>query len=263
MFALVPQTDDTWIADVIGPAGKRAFGGQLAAQALAAAGRTVPTDQVASNLHTQFLRPGDAGRPVRIAVDQLFTGRTAATRRVLLHQDSRLLLSATASFAVPTNGLEHGHYDPLPGDPSTLPQTGPPGPAPGIPPGEFDIRVHDQIIDGAFVRRLWWRAVNSLPNDALLHSCIAVFVTDVYLLDTVLQTHGRSHSDRTIRWGSTDHSVWFHRPIIADKWSVLESRSPAAARGRGIVQAQLTGQDGAVTATLTQESLVSIRAPQD
>ena len=128
-----------------------------------------------------------------------------------------------------------------------------------MPLEELDIRIDDDRSSGEFVRRLWWRVTVPVPNDPLLHTIIAAYVTDVYMIDPALQVHGHSMKARTHRSGTTDSSIWFHRPVRADQWNLLESRSPAAARGRGVITASLIGADGDVAATLVQEGLIAER----
>lgn len=251
----------TWRGAASGPEGKRAYGGQLVAQSLAAAARTVDGVKAPTAMHLQFLRGGEAGDPVDYRVARTYDGRTAASRRVDATQNERLLTTATVSFAAPLPGPEHGRRDELPDDPNALPPTGPAGPAPSMPLDELDIRLVDDGSGAGFVRRLWWRAVVDLPEDALLHTLIAVYVTDVYLIDPALRVHGHSMRSRTHRSGTTDSSVWFHQNVRADQWNLLEARSPAAARGRGVVTASLIRQDGVVAATLVQEGLIAEREP--
>jgi acyl-CoA thioesterase-2 len=252
-------TSDVWLGPASGPEGKRSFGGQFMAQSLAAACRTVDAVKAPTNMHLQFLRGGEAGDPVEYTVARVFDGRTAAARRVDARQDGRLLTTATVSFAAPLAGPEHGRRASLPGDPGTLPQTGPAGPAPSMPLDEIDIRIDDSGAGDEFVRRLWWRVTVPLPDDPLLHTIIAAYVNDVYMIDPALQVHGHSMKGRTHRSGTTDSSIWFHRQVQADHWNLLESRSPAAARGRGVITASLVGADGAVAATLVQEGLIAER----
>jgi len=116
---------DSWIGAASGPAGKRAFGGQFAAQALAAAWRTVDADRLPTNMQLQYLRGGDAGEETTYTVTPMFDGRTASARRVDAHHGSRLLNTSTVSFALPMRGPEHGRRDPGAQDPEALPQTGP------------------------------------------------------------------------------------------------------------------------------------------
>jgi acyl-CoA thioesterase II len=250
---------DTWIGPASGPAGKRAFGGQFVAQSLAAACRTVDRDRLPTNMHLQFLRGGEAGDPVEYVVEQVFDGRRAAARRIVSRQNGRILTTATASFATEARGPEHGRRDRLPGDPETLARTGPAGPAPSMPLEELDIRIADDTSNGEFVRRFWWRATVPIPDDLLVHTLVAVYVTDVYMIDPALQVHGHSMKARSHRSGTTDSSIWFHQPVRADQWNLLESTSPAAARGRGVVTGSLVRTDGVVAATLVQEGLIAER----
>jgi acyl-CoA thioesterase-2 len=258
LLEVKPGTDaDTWIGPASGPDGKRAYGGQFVAQSLAAACRTV--DRLPTNMHLQFLRGGEAGESIDYTVTRVFDGRTAAARRVDSHQDGRLLTTATVSFAIDLPGPEHGRRSSLPWDPEDLPQTGPAGPAPSMPLDEIDIRIADEGSGDEFVRRLWWRATVPLPDDPLVHTLVAAYVTDVYMIDPALQVHGHSMKARSHRSGTTDSSIWFHRPVRADQWNLLESTSPAAARGRGVVTASLIRADGVIAATLAQEGLIAER----
>ncbi|MET0473563.1 MAG: acyl-CoA thioesterase domain-containing protein [Mycobacterium sp.] len=252
-------SDGTWIGPASGPVGKRAFGGQFMAQSLAAAGRTVDPVKLPTSMHLQFLRGGEAGSPVEYSVHGVFDGRTASSRRVESHQDGRLLTVATVSFATPLVGPEHGRFATMPQDPETLPRTGPPGPAPSMPLAEIDIRVADDGSGDEFTRRLWWRITVPVPDGALLHTVVAAYVCDVYMIDPALQVHGHSMMARTHRSGTTDSSIWFHRRIWADRWNLLESKSPAAARGRGVITGSLVNGDGTIAATLVQEGLIAER----
>jgi acyl-CoA thioesterase-2 len=242
-----------------GPPEKRAYGGHLAAQAMAAACRTVDTGAAPTSLHVQFLRGGDAGAPVHYEVERVYDGRTAASRRVLARQEGRLLTTATVSFSVAATGPEHAARTTAPHAPEQLTATGPIGPAPSLPLDEIDIRTDDDWSTGEFVRRLWWRVIAPLDGEPWLSACAAVYVTDIYGIDPVLAVHGHSMTDRSHRTATTDSSIWFHRPIRAGEWNLLESRSPAAARGRGLVTLNLYDADLVLTATSVQEGLTILR----
>lgn len=262
LLDLLDVTDtgsDTWRGSASGPEGKRAYGGQLVAQSLAAAAHTVEPVKVPTLLHLQFLRGGEAGEAVDYSVTRVFDGRTAASRRVEATQNGRLLTTATISFAAPLAGPEHGRADLVPDEPEALPATGPAGPAPSMPLDELDIRLVDDGQGEQFVRRLWWRTTVEVPDEPLLHTLIAAYVTDVYLIDPALKVHGHSMRSRTHRSGTTDTSMWFHRAVRADRWNLLECRSPAASRGRGVVTASLIADDGTVAATMVQEGLIAER----
>lgn len=254
-----PDGPQVWIGPPSGPDGKRTYGGHLAGQALAAALRTVDAQMPPTAMHVQFLRAGAADAPIDYRVESVHDGRTTAARRVSAAQGERLLATATVSCAAALPGPEHGSADaPLP-DPEDLPRTGPTAPAPSMPLEEIDIRIADTGAGEGFTRRFWWRATAPLPADAAVHACVAVYVTDVYMLDPALQVHGIALRDRTHRTSTTGTSVWFHRPVRADRWTLLESTSPAAARGRGVVIAGLLDSTGVRVATVVQEGLVTPR----
>lgn len=259
LLTLEPDGEDRWRGPGAGPRGKRSFGGLFAAQSLAAACATVDTEKRPTNLHVQFLRGGEAGDDSDYQVERVYDGRTAAARRVQTQQHDRLLNTATVSFSSPLSGPAHGTRQTMPPHPDTLDRTGPPGPAPSLPLNELDIRVQDEKSDGDFVRRLWWRSTVDLPEDPLIHTLIAVYVTDLYGVDPILQVHGHSMADRTYRGGTTDSSIWLHQPLRADQWNLLESRSPAASRGRGVMTASLLRADGVIAATLVQEGMIADR----
>lgn len=252
LLTLTASGGDAFTGVANGPTGKRAYGGLLAAQAFAAAGATVPGDRVPTALHVQYLRGGDAGVPVHYQVERLHDGRTTSSRRVLSRQDDRVAVSATALFAVPAAGPEHCGQGPA-GDPDRLARTGPIGPAPALPLDEIDIRIGDEGSGIGFVRRMWWRVTAPLPDDPRLHAAVAVYVNDVYGVDPVLAVHGHSMTDRSHHAATTDASIWFHRDITADRWNVLESRSPVAGRGRGLVVAEMRDSHGTRVATLVHE----------
>ena len=253
LLELTATQPDSFTGSPNGPLGKRAYGGHLAAQALVAACRTVAGDRIPTALHVQYLRGGDSGTPVHFGVERVHDGRSTSSRRVLGRQDGRVLVSATVLSAVPAAGPQHSDDGPA-GDPDALPRTGPIGPAPSLPLDEIDIRIVDESRGTAeFVRRMWWRVTAGLPDDPVLHSCIAVYVTDLYGVDPVLAAHGHSMTDRSHRAATTDSSTWFHRDIRASEWNLLESRSPAAARGRGVVTGAMYDAAGLRVATMVHE----------
>ena len=253
LLELVELEDDSFTGPPNGPAGKRAYGGHLAAQALAAACRSTGSERIPTAVHVQFLRGGDAGVQSRYQVARVHDGRTTSSRRILGFQGDRLLLTATALFAVPAAGPAHTDTTAVE-DPDDLPRTGPIGPAPALPADAVDIRIHDESNGTVeFVRRLWWRFTADLPADPVLHACLAVYVTDIYGVDPVLAVHGHSMTDGSHHAATTDSSTWFHRDIRADQWNLLECRSPAAARGRGVMTAGLYDASGVRVATMVHE----------
>ena len=98
----------------------RVFGGQVAGQALVAAGRTVNLGEVHS-LHAYFLRPGDPSIPIIYLVDRIRDGKSFTTRRVVALQRGEAIFNLSASFHKHEEGLEHQTKMPEVPEPETLP----------------------------------------------------------------------------------------------------------------------------------------------
>jgi len=247
----------------------RVFGGQVAGQALVAAGRTVPTEREVHSLHAYFIRPGDPRNPIVYEVERVRDGRSFTTRRVLAIQKGEPIFTLAASFQLPQQGLEHS--EPAPADvpaPETLPDLGErvtAGEAAGIwarMPRPLDIRYVDEPMwsehrtpfDGPV--RVWMRADGTLPDDPLLHVCLLTYASDLTLLGSVLARHDLGLAD--VQMASLDHAMWFHRAFRADEWVLYECFSPTASGSRGLATGRFTTRDGRLVATTVQEGLVRL-----
>jgi acyl-CoA thioesterase-2 len=260
----------------------RVFGGQVAAQALVAAGRTVPDERGAHSLHAYFLRPGDPGAPIVYQVDRIRDGRSFTTRRVVAIQHGQPIFHLSASFQTYEVGLEHQEPMPYAPDPETLPDSDEllPAHADKFPDptiidrmlearAAVDLRyVEDPPFLTAGVPReprsqVWFRTRGKLADDPLLHVCLATYVSDMTLLDSVLLAHGRGGwAVGDVVGASLDHAMWFHRPLRADEWLLYDQQSPSASGGRGLGTARIYTQDGRLVVSVIQEGLVRVpRAP--
>jgi acyl-CoA thioesterase-2 len=256
----------------------RVFGGQVAAQALVAAGRTVPAERAAHSLHAYFLRPGDPGAPIVYEVDRIRDGRSFTTRRVVAIQHGQPIYHLSASFQAHEEGLEHQEPMPDAPDPETLPSAEEllPAHADKFP----DPRVVDRLlevraaIDLRYVEdppyltagvareprsQVWFRARGKLADDPMLHVCLATYVSDMTLLDSVLLAHGRGGwAVGDVVGASLDHAMWFHRPLRADEWLLYDQQSPSASGGRGLGTARIYTRDGRLAVSVIQEGLVRV-----
>ena len=246
---------------------QRVFGGQVAGQALVAAGRTVSADRAVHSLHAYFLRPGDPGVPIVYEVDRIRDGRSFTTRRVVAIQHGKPIFHLSASFQLAQAGLEHQTTMPeVPGPEGLLrmedlyaPFTSELGAWFGRP-RPMDIRYvddppvlaarKDQPRTGS---RVWMRADGTLPDDPLLHVCAVAFASDFTLLDSTLLPHGRYFGDG-LQLTSLDHAMWFHRPARADAWVLMDLQSRAVSQGRGLYTGGMWS-DGVLVASLAQETL--------
>jgi acyl-CoA thioesterase-2 len=253
----------------------RYFGGQVASQALVAAGRSVPDveERPVHSLHAYFLRPGDATIPILYQVDRLRDGRSFTTRRVAAIQRGEAIFHLSASFQAIEDGVSHQESMPVVPDPETLPtwreRMAPYASQLGIDfqrPRPVDVRYVDEpvrTVPGTPVRsprhRAWLRADGKLPDDPLLHACVVAYASDLTLLDTIMLPHGliwEGHGHQA----SLDHAMWFHRPCRADDWLLVDQHSPAAGGARGLAMGTLFTREGDLAVTVVQEGL--IRSPK-
>jgi acyl-CoA thioesterase II len=250
----------------------RVFGGQVAGQALVAAGRTVPPERVVHSLHAYFIRAGDPGSPIVYEVDRIRDGRSFTTRRVVAIQHGQAIFALSASFQKHEPGIDHSDAMPDVPAPETLPtlseRVAPYADLAGMAgaePRPIDVRY---VTDPPWVRRddgpseavnqVWMRADGTLPDDPLLHVCVLAYASDMTLLDAVLARHGVAWGLDKVLGVSLDHAMWFHRPFRADEWVLYDCASPSAAGARGLATGRFFSQDGRLLAVVVQEGLLRI-----
>jgi acyl-CoA thioesterase-2 len=252
---------------------QRVFGGQVAGQALVAAARTVDDeDRFVHSLHAYFLRPGDPTVPILYLVDRIRDGRSFTTRRVVAIQHGQAIFNLQASFQVVEAGLDHQMAMPNVAPPESLPdfktRMAPLREKLGTwyeRPRPIDVRhVDGGVLERREQRtdsqRVWWRADGSLPDDPVLHQCIATYASDMTLLDTVAMPHGVTWDDENIQMASLDHAMWFHRPFRADEWLLYDQWTPSTSNSRGLAAGAIFTRDGVLAITVVQEGLLRVRA---
>ncbi len=249
----------------------RVFGGQVLAQSLVAATRTVEGRPVHS-LHGYFLRPGDIELPITFSVDRLRDGRSFSTRRVQAYQKGEPIFSMIASFQEIDPGLEH--QDDFPLDipaPETLPSAAEligdnPHPvaqywAKARP---FDMRhVGSPIyfsVKGEPVahQAVWIKALGVMPADSQLHTAALAYASDYSILESIYRRHGIAWSHPGLKSASLDHAMWFHREPRVDEWMLYVQESPSASGGRGLSLGRIFSQEGQLLATVAQEGMVRV-----
>ncbi|WP_228386613.1 acyl-CoA thioesterase [Ornithinicoccus halotolerans] len=257
----------------------RVFGGQVLAQSVIAAGRTVAEvddgdgPRHIHSLHGYFLRAGDASQPIRFIVERMRDGRSFSARRVHAVQEGRILLSMITSFQERAGGLDH--HAPMPDVP----------PAADLEPDTEALRRIDHPVAEHFSRRtaidlrhveppiyaapdperraqqsVWLRVPRGLPDDPLLHAAVLAYSSDYSLLEAILRRHGLCWGDPRLRPASLDHAMWFHRPVRTDDWVLYHQYSPSAQGGRGLGQGLMYAADGTLVATVGQEGMVRLKS---
>ncbi|MGH4013079.1 MAG: acyl-CoA thioesterase II [Pseudonocardiaceae bacterium] len=250
----------------------RVFGGQVAGQALVAAGRTVPPERGVHSLHAYFIRPGDPRIPIVYEVDRIRDGRSFTTRRAVAIQRGKALFALSASFQLPEEGLDHADEMPEVPPPEQLEdlaswvrRAGDAQTAIARLPRPFDLRyvtppvwaAADEQARPEPRNQLWMRADGALPADPLVHVCVLAYASDLTLLGSVAARHGRALEAALA--ASLDHAMWFHRPFRADEWVLYDCTSPSASGGRGLAIGRFFSRDGQLIATVVQEGLVRVR----
>ena len=250
----------------------RVYGGQVLAQSLIAASRTVAADRVIHSLHGYFLRAGDISQPVKYSVDVLRDGRSFSTRRVQGFQNDEPIFSMIASFQEQDPGLEHQDAFPtdIP-DPETLPSAAEIMGDNQHPVAQywanarpFDMRHVDSPIyftvkgEPVSHQAVWIKALGDLPNDAVLHRAALAYASDYTILESIYRRHGIAWSHPGLKSASLDHAMWFHRDGRADQWVLYVQESPSAQGGRGLSLGRIFTRDGRLLATVAQEGMVRV-----
>jgi acyl-CoA thioesterase-2 len=253
---------------------QRVFGGQVAGQALVAAGRTVPADRPVHSLHAYFIRPGDPTVPLIYLVERVRDGRSFTTRRVSAVQHGKTIFTLSASFHRDEPGIEHSDPMPVVPPPDAITPTverlekvfGPSvhewyggNPIDIRHIGPLTIEAERDPALRTARNLVWLRADGELPDDPLLHVCLVTYASDMTLLDSVMLAHGLSWADGRTSGASLDHAMWFHGPFRADRWLLYAQDSPVARAARGLARGEMYTSDGQLVVSVVQEGLIRTR----
>jgi|SRR5688572_30260897 len=255
---------------------KRVFGGQVVAQSLVAAARTIEEPRPIHSLHGYFLRPGDPARPIVYHVERFRDGHSFTTRGVLARQNGEIIFTMSASFHRPEQGMQHQLPMPAVLPPEKLPadeellRGG--GRAISLTmqnylsrdrPIELRPADRDGYVDpvpGKPARRdIWFKAKSPLPDDPVIHQSVFAYASDLTIIETALVPHGKTLFDSGLMMASLDHAIWYHRPFRADQWLLYSQDSPSAFGARGYNRGLVFSREGVLVASVAQESLMRPR----
>lgn len=263
---------DTFLGSSLPKPGGRVFGGQVLAQALLAAARTVDADRLPHSVHGYFLRPGDVRLPITFSVERLRDGRSFSARRTHALQSGAPILTMTTSFQVDQPGVEHADAPPqdvpdpddVPSAMETLAAVDHPVAAFWTQASAFDLRhvEHSIYLEPAARRTdrqlVWMRAKGPLPDDQVLHRALLAYACDQVMLEPILRRHGAGWSTPGLSIASLDHAMWWHRPVRVDEWLLYVQSTPSAQGGRGLGSARIHARDGSLVATVAQEGMIRL-----
>ncbi|WP_255500033.1 acyl-CoA thioesterase II [Actinotalea sp. JY-7885] len=264
--------ENTFTGGSLPKPGGRVFGGQVLAQTLLAAARTVDPERLPHSIHGYFLRAGDVTQPITFQVERLRDGRSFSARRTHALQGGVPILSMTTSFQVEQGGVEHADVPPhdvpepesVPSAMDLLAAVDHPVAAFWTQASAFDLRhvegsiyldPADQVTDRQMV---WMRARGPLPQDQVLHRALLAYACDQVMLEPLLRRHGASWATRDLSIASLDHAMWWHRPVSVDEWLLYVQSAPSAQGGRGLGAARVYTRDGSLVATIAQEGMVRL-----
>ncbi len=255
---------------------QRVFGGQVIAQALMAAYRSVDADRFVHSLHAYFLRPGDPSIPILYQVERLRDGTSFTTRRVVAVQHGKAIFAMSASFQVDESGFDHQ---------VAMPDVTPPEKLMGdremqamflanapesvrrywtrerpveIRPTSLVHYVSNEKLEP--LQDVWVRTTGPVPEDRAVQAAVLAYLSDMTLLDTSLYAHGTSIFDQSLQVASIDHAMWFHRPSGLEDWLLYTQDSPSASGARGMTRGKIFTRSGALIATVAQEGLIRKKA---
>lgn len=255
---------------------RRIYGGQVLAQALIAAERTVE-GRAAHSVHGYFILGGDPKERIDFEVDRIRDGRSFATRRVVARQRGIAIFVMSASFHSPENGFEYAMAAPDAPPVASLPTPvqiaatlGKAGdgirafaehaaPIELIPTdlARYAPQAHGVMREPR--QKLWIRIGGRLPDDPAIHRAALLYLSDMTLLETALATQGLSFSGQEIMGASLDHSFWLHRPCRADEWLLYATDNPSSSAGRALTRGMLYDSHGVLAASAAQEGVLRRR----
>lgn len=253
----------------------RLFGGQVIAQALVAASRTVPDDRPPHSLHAYFMRPGDTDVPVVYQVERDRDGTSFTTRRIIAIQHGRPIFNMAASFQVEEKGLEHQFDMPdVPGPEGLMSDVDWRAQFVNRVPEQhrarflqerpIDFRRVDPSVPGERGPReprqyIWFKAVAPIADDAALHRCMLAYASDMTLLSTCMRPHDVGWWSGKLQDASLDHALWLHAPFRVDDWLLYAQDSPRTSGARGLNRGLIYSREGMLVASVAQEGLIRVR----
>lgn len=234
---------------VVGPH-ERLFGGLIAAQALAAAGRTVERDKLPQSLHLYFVRSGEYGVDVQLEVERTRDGKSFDTRRVTAIQHGKTILELIASFHRPEPSAD---WQP-PNELVLALADGVPK-APDISFADhFEFRASPDDASIFMVPPFWIRTRDVIEDDPLIRACALTYLSDFGPVP-VARPPGLDRVDGPAFAASLDHAIWFHRPFEPHEWHLYDVRPLNHSHARGLVVGSLYDAAGRLVASTSQEAL--------
>lgn len=250
------------------------YGGQVLAQSLNAAYKTVDESRLAHSIHAYFLQPGNFQLPVTYEVETTRDGRSFSTRNVKAFQNETTIFQSIISFQIQENQFhEHQIRKPwLLRTPSLLwnqmdyyklfKKYFPPKLQEWLSydrPIEFKPVEIERFMFPKFrykpTRHIWFRFQKTVPVTQPQAQQMLLYASDYNLLFTSLDPHPKATMGN-IQAASIDHAMWFHRNIDIADWLLYQLDSPSSSNARGFTRGNIFTRKGVMVASAVQEGLI-------
>jgi acyl-CoA thioesterase II len=257
VFEPTPTGDGTFTATHLDEGHQVVFGGQLLAQSLIAAARTVPDKEVLS-LHCVFARAGAFSEPLDIRAEVVRAGRAFTTVSVTTSQSRGPCTTATVLLHAPDADRIRHEAD--------KPDVQGPEAWQARPVADFwEVRMVDDVdistpeLVGPPELPVWVRFPGSTTEDKALNQALVAYASDGFLIATAMRPHegvGQSMAHVSVDTTVLAQTLTFHEPIRAGEWLLFDQRSTYAGRGRSHGTAEVFTEDGRLVASFVQDNMV-------
>jgi len=250
------------------------FGGQVLAQAVNAAYRTIPENRFLHSLHSYFLEAGDLTVPIQYKVEEMRNGGSFSTRRVTAMQHDKSIFILAASFHKKEEGFEHqtsfdvnikqpeellSWDDMLAQFGDFLPKSTKAFLSVKRPIEFKPVRVPNPLDPKDFpaTEQVWFRLKGEkIDLDYRTKQEILTYISDYNVLNAAFNPNGSKFSFANTQTASLDHSMWFFRDFDFNDWMLFSAESPNAYGARGLVKGNIFTRDGKLIASFAQEGLL-------
>lgn len=251
------------------------FGGQVLAQALNAAYRTVPKERNCHSLHAYFILPGDLEKPIDFRVQRVRDGGSFTTRYITAQQDEAHIFVMAASFQKHEEGLEYQVQMPEVPQPEELPSWDDIYEQAGeiLPPRmktflsiDRPITIKPTVLQNPFekkslppIQNVWFKFKTPFPDPFTpqYFQEVLAYTSDYNILFTALHPHTAEVTIADIQMASLDHAMWFHRlPENFDEWFLYSIDAESTSNARGLTAGNIFDRKGKLIASVAQEGLI-------
>lgn len=250
------------------------FGGQVLAQALNAAARTIHNGRVLHSMHAYFLEAGHLEVPINYNVADVRDGGSFSVRRVTAEQEGRTIFILSSSFHKKEEGHEHQIEMPpnikkpeeLLSWTEMLEQFGDAIPSRTKTFLEIDRPIEFKPVEvvNPFNKEdlppktnVWFKIKGDIkPMDLAVKQQILTYISDYNILAAAMNRHASKAHWGNTQTASLDHSMWYFRDFDFDDWMLYAIESPNTSNARGFAKGNIFTREGKLVASVAQEGLM-------